>query len=144
VVAESCRLFGGRAGIARELPASADGFGGKLRGYGLDQCRGGNPGFLGRVEGHPSTHQGFVARPLRRPRDAVGPGSIMTDIRKAVGTDQKAKRRIAGRIGQRGASIAVFLACEDSRSYITGQTVYRWRPAWAELSQGRWRIRRTG
>jgi glucose 1-dehydrogenase len=62
--------------------------------------------------------------------NAIGPGSIMTDILKAVGTDREAKRRILartplGRIGEPEeiASIAVFLACQDS-SYITGQTVY--------------------
>jgi NAD(P)-dependent dehydrogenase (short-subunit alcohol dehydrogenase family) len=62
--------------------------------------------------------------------NAIGPGSIMTDILKAVGTDREAKRRILartplGRIGEPDeiASIAVFLACQDS-SYITGQTVF--------------------
>jgi glucose 1-dehydrogenase len=62
--------------------------------------------------------------------NAIGPGSIMTDILKAVGTDREAKRRILartplGRIGEPEeiAAIAVFLAGQDS-SYITGQTVY--------------------
>jgi NAD(P)-dependent dehydrogenase (short-subunit alcohol dehydrogenase family) len=62
--------------------------------------------------------------------NAIGPGSIMTDILKAVGTDREAKRRILartplGRIGEPDeiAAIAVFLAGRDS-SYITGQTVY--------------------
>jgi glucose 1-dehydrogenase len=62
--------------------------------------------------------------------NAIGPGSIMTDILKAVGTDREAKRRILartplGRIGEPDeiAAIAVFLAGPDS-SYITGQTVY--------------------
>jgi NAD(P)-dependent dehydrogenase (short-subunit alcohol dehydrogenase family) len=62
--------------------------------------------------------------------NAIGPGSIMTDILKAVGTDRAAKRRILartplGRIGEPDeiAAIAVFLACQDS-SYITGQTVF--------------------
>jgi NAD(P)-dependent dehydrogenase (short-subunit alcohol dehydrogenase family) len=62
--------------------------------------------------------------------NAIGPGSIMTDILKAVATDREAKRRILirtplGRIGEADeiASIAVFLACADS-SYITGQTIY--------------------
>jgi glucose 1-dehydrogenase len=62
--------------------------------------------------------------------NAIGPGSIMTDILKAVGTDREAKRRILartplGRIGgpEEIASIAVFLAGQDS-SYITGQTVF--------------------
>ena len=62
--------------------------------------------------------------------NAIGPGSIMTDILKAVATDREAKRRILartplGRIGEADeiASIAVFLACADS-SYITGHTIY--------------------
>jgi NAD(P)-dependent dehydrogenase (short-subunit alcohol dehydrogenase family) len=62
--------------------------------------------------------------------NAIGPGSIMTDILKAVGTDREAKRRILartplGRIGEPDeiAAIAVFLAGQDS-SYITGQTLY--------------------
>ncbi|HSV23165.1 MAG TPA: glucose 1-dehydrogenase [Xanthobacteraceae bacterium] len=62
--------------------------------------------------------------------NAIGPGSIMTDILKAVASDREAKRRILartplGRIGdpQEIASIAVFLASADS-SYISGQTVY--------------------
>jgi len=62
--------------------------------------------------------------------NAIGPGSIMTDILKAVAVDREAKRRILartplGRIGEPEeiASIAVFLACADS-SYISGQTIY--------------------
>ena len=62
--------------------------------------------------------------------NAIGPGSIMTDILRAVGTDREAKRRILartplGRIGEPDeiAAIAVFLAGPDS-SYMTGQTVY--------------------
>jgi len=62
--------------------------------------------------------------------NAIGPGSIMTDILRAVGTDREAKRRILartplGRIGdpEEIASIAVFLASRDS-SYISGQTIY--------------------
>jgi NAD(P)-dependent dehydrogenase (short-subunit alcohol dehydrogenase family) len=62
--------------------------------------------------------------------NAIGPGSIMTDILKAVGADREAKRRILsrtplGRIGEPEeiASIAVFLACADS-SYMTGETIY--------------------
>jgi NAD(P)-dependent dehydrogenase (short-subunit alcohol dehydrogenase family) len=62
--------------------------------------------------------------------NAIGPGSIMTDILKAVATDQEAKRRILsrtplGRIGEPGeiAAIAVFLASADA-SYITGETIY--------------------
>ena len=62
--------------------------------------------------------------------NAIGPGSIMTDILKAVATDREAKRRILsrtplGRIGEPDeiAAIAVFLASPES-SYITGQTIY--------------------
>jgi len=62
--------------------------------------------------------------------NAIGPGSIMTDILKAVATDQDAKRRILartplGRIGDPDeiAAIAVFLASTEA-SYITGQTIY--------------------
>src|SRR5712671_4146582 len=68
--------------------------------------------------------------PYRIRVNAIGPGSIMTDILKAVGTDREAKRRILartplGRIGEPDeiAAIAVFLAGQDS-SYITGQTVF--------------------
>src|SRR5713101_9245365 len=62
--------------------------------------------------------------------NAIGPGSIMTDILKAVATDQEAKRRVLartplGRIGDPDeiAAVAVFLASDDA-SYITGQTIY--------------------
>src|SRR5215467_6420141 len=62
--------------------------------------------------------------------NAIGPGSIMTDILKAVATDKEAKRRLLartplGRIGEPDeiASIAVFLASSEA-SYMTGQTVY--------------------
>jgi NAD(P)-dependent dehydrogenase (short-subunit alcohol dehydrogenase family) len=62
--------------------------------------------------------------------NAIGPGSIMTDILKAVATDRDAKRAILARtpLGRIGgpdeiAAIAVFLASDDA-SYITGQTIY--------------------
>jgi len=62
--------------------------------------------------------------------NAIGPGSIMTDILKAVATDREAKRRILartplGRIGEPDeiATIAVFLA-SPAASYISGQTIY--------------------
>jgi glucose 1-dehydrogenase len=62
--------------------------------------------------------------------NAIGPGSIMTDILRSVGSDRDARRRILsrtplGRIGEPEeiASVAVFLAGSDS-SYMTGQTVY--------------------
>ena len=62
--------------------------------------------------------------------NAIGPGSIMTDMLKSVVSDKAAMARVMsrtpmGRVGQPSeiASIAVFLACEDS-SYVTGQTIY--------------------
>jgi NAD(P)-dependent dehydrogenase (short-subunit alcohol dehydrogenase family) len=62
--------------------------------------------------------------------NAIGPGSIMTDILKSIATDKDAKRRLLartplGRIGEPEeiASIAVFLASDDA-AYVTGQTVY--------------------
>jgi glucose 1-dehydrogenase len=62
--------------------------------------------------------------------NAIGPGSIMTEILKAVATDKEAKRRILartplGRIGEPDeiASIAVFLASSEA-SYMTGETIY--------------------
>ncbi len=62
--------------------------------------------------------------------NAIGPGSIMTDILKAVANDKEANDRIMsrtplGRIGdpEEIASIAAFLASKDA-SYITGQTIY--------------------
>ncbi len=62
--------------------------------------------------------------------NAIGPGSIMTDILQAVNKDAAAKQRILsrtpmGRIGEPSeiASIAAFLASDDA-SYMTGQTVY--------------------
>lgn len=62
--------------------------------------------------------------------NAIGPGSIMTDILKSVASDEEARRKILsrtplGRIGDPAeiASIAAFLASDDA-SYITGQTIY--------------------
>jgi NAD(P)-dependent dehydrogenase (short-subunit alcohol dehydrogenase family) len=62
--------------------------------------------------------------------NAIGPGSIMTDILKSVATDAQARRTILmrtplGRIGDPDeiAAIAVFLASEAA-SYITGETIY--------------------
>jgi len=62
--------------------------------------------------------------------NAIGPGSIMTDILKGVATDQAAKHRLLsrtpmGRIADPDeiASVAVFLASSDA-SYITGETIY--------------------
>jgi glucose 1-dehydrogenase len=62
--------------------------------------------------------------------NAIGPGSIMTDMLASVNNDPAARNRILsrtpmGRIGDPSeiASIASFLASDDA-SYITGQTIY--------------------
>ena len=62
--------------------------------------------------------------------NAIGPGSIMTDMLKSVVNDRAAMARVMsrtpmGRVGEPSeiASIAVFLASEDA-SYVTGQTIY--------------------
>ena len=62
--------------------------------------------------------------------NAIGPGSIETDILKSVMSDDTARRMILsrtplGRLGQPEeiASVAVFLASEMA-SYITGQTLF--------------------
>ncbi len=62
--------------------------------------------------------------------NAIGPGSIMTDMLATITTDQAAKNRVLsrtplGRIGDPDeiAAIASFLASDDA-SYITGQTIY--------------------
>lgn len=62
--------------------------------------------------------------------NAIGPGSIMTEILQAVAHDETARTRLLartplGRIGepQEIAAIAVFLAT-DAASYITGETIY--------------------
>jgi len=62
--------------------------------------------------------------------NAIGPGSIMTDILAAVNADPAARDRILsrtplGRIGDPHeiAGVAAFLASGDA-SYITGQTIY--------------------
>ena len=62
--------------------------------------------------------------------NAIGPGSIMTDILASVAGDEEARRKILsrtplGRIGEPSeiASIAAFLASSDA-SYMTGQTIY--------------------
>jgi NAD(P)-dependent dehydrogenase (short-subunit alcohol dehydrogenase family) len=62
--------------------------------------------------------------------NAIGPGTIVTDILKGVMTDDEARRRVLSRtpLGRFGEAeeigrVAVFLASEDA-SYITGQTIY--------------------
>ena len=62
--------------------------------------------------------------------NAIGPGSIRTDMFKAVVNDDAAIRRVMSRtpLGRPGepsevAAIATFLASDES-SYVTGQTIY--------------------
>lgn len=62
--------------------------------------------------------------------NAIGPGSIATEMLEAVNANPEAKRKVLsrtpmGRIGEAHevASIATFLASSDS-SYVTGQTIY--------------------
>lgn len=62
--------------------------------------------------------------------NAIGPGSIMTDLLKTVMSDEAGRRKIlqrtpAGRVGDPAeiASVALFLASEMA-SYITGQTIF--------------------
>lgn len=62
--------------------------------------------------------------------NAIGPGSIMTEMLSGVNTDRDARRRLfsrtpLGRIAEPDevAAVAAFLA-SDEASYITGQTVF--------------------
>ncbi len=62
--------------------------------------------------------------------NAIGPGSIMTDMLASVATDRAARHRLLsrtplGRIGDASeiAAVAAFLASDDA-SYVTGQTIY--------------------
>ncbi|TCT07678.1 SDR family NAD(P)-dependent oxidoreductase [Aquabacter spiritensis] len=62
--------------------------------------------------------------------NAVGPGSIMTDMMRGVASDETAMRRVLsrtplGRIGEprEVADVVVFLA-SDKASYITGETIF--------------------
>jgi glucose 1-dehydrogenase len=62
--------------------------------------------------------------------NAIGPGSIMTQMLESVAQDASARRMVLSRTPLRRigepreiAGIAAFLASEDS-SYVTGQTIY--------------------
>ncbi|MBM3518017.1 MAG: glucose 1-dehydrogenase [Alphaproteobacteria bacterium] len=62
--------------------------------------------------------------------NAIGPGTIRTEMSGALLTDEAARRRVLsrtplGRLGEPDeiARLAVFLASDDA-SYITGQTIY--------------------
>jgi glucose 1-dehydrogenase len=62
--------------------------------------------------------------------NAIGPGSILTDLLKVVMNDDAARRRILsrtpmGRCGEPSevAKVALFLASDDA-SYLTGQCIY--------------------
>src|ERR671918_674419 len=62
--------------------------------------------------------------------NAIGPGSILTDLLKTVMSDEAARGKILsrtpmGRCGEPSeiAKVALFLA-SDEASYITGQTIY--------------------
>jgi len=62
--------------------------------------------------------------------NAIGPGTILTDMARGIMTDRAAEERILSRtpLGRCGepsevAGIAAFLASDDA-SYITGQTIY--------------------
>ena len=62
--------------------------------------------------------------------NAIGPGSILTDLLKVVMSDDTARRRILsrtpmGRCGEPAevARVALFLASDDA-SYLTGQCIY--------------------
>ena len=62
--------------------------------------------------------------------NAIGPGTIMTEMGREVLADEAQQRRVLsrtplGRIGEAAeiAAVAVFLA-SDEASYVTGQTIY--------------------
>ena len=62
--------------------------------------------------------------------NAIGPGTILTEMARGIMTDKAAEERILSRtpLGRTGApeevaAVALFLASDES-SYITGQTIY--------------------
>ena len=62
--------------------------------------------------------------------NAIGPGSIATDMVKQLMVDDAARKKLLsrtplGRLGEPSevASVAVFLASDES-SYVTGETIY--------------------
>jgi glucose 1-dehydrogenase len=62
--------------------------------------------------------------------NAIGPGSIMTQMMATIATDREAKRRVLtrtplGRIGESDevAAVAAFLASSEA-SYVTGEVIY--------------------
>jgi glucose 1-dehydrogenase len=62
--------------------------------------------------------------------NAIGPGSIATDMLATIATDKAARHRVLsrtplGRIGDPSeiAGVAAFLASDDA-SYVTGQTIF--------------------
>ena len=80
--------------------------------------------------------------------NAIGPGSILTDLLKVVMSDDAARRRILsrtpmGRCGEPSevAKVALFLASDDA-SYLTGQVhLPRRRPPRAQLHRAGARLR---
>lgn len=74
------------------------------------------------------TAQALAGRGIRV--NAIGPGTILTDMGRSVMADEAARHRVMSRTPLRRpgepeeiAAIAVFLAGAES-SYITGQTIY--------------------
>lgn len=62
--------------------------------------------------------------------NAIGPGSVMTEMLRGVNTDRDARRRLLSRtpLGrfaepEEVASVAAFLASDDA-SYVTGETIF--------------------